>query len=221
MENRWENLERVTDFIFLGSKITADGDCSHDIKRHLLLGRKATTNLDSVLKSRDITLPTKVSIVKVIVSSAVMNRCESCTIKKAECWRIDVFELWYLRKESLGLQGDQIGPSYRKSTLNIHQKDWCWKSNTLATWCEESTHWKRPWCGERLRVGAGDNRGWDGWMASLTQWTWVWASSGSWWWTGRSGVLQPMGSQRVRHDSVTEPTHWRVSQWLKIELYLR
>ena len=85
MENRWENLERVTDFIFLGSKITADGDCSHDIKRHLLLGRKATTNLDSVLKSRDITLPTKVSIVKVIVSSAVMNRCESCTIKKAEC----------------------------------------------------------------------------------------------------------------------------------------
>ena len=172
------------------------------ILRHLLLGRKATTNLDSVLKSRDITLPTKVSIVKVIVSPVVMNRCESCTIKKAECWRID--ELWYLRKESLGLQGDQIDPSYRKSTLNIHQKDWCWKSNTLATWCKVSTHWKRPWCGERLRVGAGDNRGWDGWMASLTQWTWVWASFGSWWWTRRSGVLRPMGSQRVRHNWATE-----------------
>ena len=85
MANRWENMERVTDFIFLGTKITAIGDCSHEIKRHLLLGRKATTNLDSVLKSRDITLPTKVSIVKVIVSPVVMNRCESCTIKKAEC----------------------------------------------------------------------------------------------------------------------------------------
>ena len=78
----------------------------------------------------------------------------------------------------------------------IHWKDWCWSwnSNTLATWCEELTHWKRPWCWERLRAGGeGDNRGWDGWMASLNQWTWVWVNS--WRWTGRPGVLQSMGLQ--------------------------
>ena len=85
----------------------------------------------------------------------------------------------------------------------LSDKDWCWSwnSNTLATWCEELTHWKRSWCWERLKVGGeGDDRGWDGWMASLTQWTWVWASSGSWWWTGKPGMLQSIGSQRVRHD---------------------
>ena len=77
--------------------------------------------------------------------------------------------------------------------------------NTLATWCEELTHLKRPWYWERLRAGEeGDDKGWDGWMASPTQWTWVWVNSGSWWWTGRPGVLRFMGSQRVRHDWVTE-----------------
>ena len=89
-----ETVETVSDFIFLGSKITADGDCSHQIKRLLLLGRKATTKLDSILKSRDITLPTKVHLVKVMVFPVVMYGCESWTIKKAECWRIDAFELW-------------------------------------------------------------------------------------------------------------------------------
>ena len=89
-----ETMEAVTDFISLGSKITADGDCSHDIKRHFLLERKAMTNLDSILKSRDITLPTKVSIVKAMVFPVIMYRCESWTIKKAEPWRIDAFELW-------------------------------------------------------------------------------------------------------------------------------
>ena len=85
----------------------------------------------------------------------------------------------------------------------IHCKDWCWRwnSNTLATWCEELTHLKRPWCWERLKVGGeGDDRGWDAWMASLTWWTWVWVSSGSWWWTGKLGVLQCIISQRVRQD---------------------
>ena len=82
---------------------------------------------------------------------------------------------------------------------------WCWNSNTLGTWWEELTHWKRPWCWERLKAGGeGDDRGWDGWMASQTQRTWVWASSRSWWWTGRPGVLQSMGTQRVRHDQATE-----------------
>ena len=93
----WETVETVTDFIFLGSKITADGDCSHEIKRRLLLGRKVMTNLDSILKSRDITLSTKVHLVKAMVFPVVMYVCESWTIKKAECLRIDAFELWCWR----------------------------------------------------------------------------------------------------------------------------
>ena len=93
-----ETMERVTDFIFLGSKITADGDCSHKIKRCLLLGRKVMTNLDSILKSRDITLPTKVCLVKAMVFPVVMYGCESWTVKKAEHRRIDAFELWCWRR---------------------------------------------------------------------------------------------------------------------------
>ena len=111
--------------------------------------------------------------------------------------------------ESLGLQGDPTSPFWMRSVLNIHWKDWCWSwnSKTLATWCEEVTHWKRPWCWERLKVGGeGDNRGWDGWMASLTRWTWVWASFGSWWWTGKPGVPWSVGSQRVGHDWAAELT---------------
>ena len=158
MANRWEIMETITDFIFLGSKITPDSDCSHEIKRCLLLGRKTTTNLDSVLKSRDMTLPTKICIVK---------------------------SMFFL----------------------IHWKDWCWSwnSNTLATGCTELTHLKRPWCWERLKAGReGDYKGWDGWMASPTQWTRLWVNSGSWWWKWRPGVLQSMGSQRVRHNWANE-----------------
>ena len=109
--------------------------------------------------------------------------------------------------ESLGLQGDPTNPSWRKSVLNVHWKDccWSWNSNTLATWCKELTHFKRPTCWERLKAGGeGDVRGWDGWMVSPTQWTWVWVNSGSWWWIGRPGMLPSMGSQRVGHDWVTE-----------------
>ena len=116
--------------------------------------------------------------------------------------------------ESLGLQGDPTSQSYRKSVLNIHWKYWCWSwnSNTLATWWEEPTHLKRPWCWERLKAGGeGDDIGWDGWMASPTWWTWVWVSSWSWWGTGRPGMLQFMGLQRVRHDWVTE-LNW--TKWL-------
>ena len=98
MASRWGNIETVTDFIFLGSRITADGDCSHEIKRCLLLGRKAMTNLDSMLRSRDITLPTKVHVVKALVFPVVMYGCESWTIKIAECWRIDAFKLWCWRR---------------------------------------------------------------------------------------------------------------------------
>ena len=104
--------------------------------------------------------------------------------------------------ESLDQQSilKEINPEY-------HWKDWfwSWSSNTLATWCEELTHWKRPWCWERLKSGGeGDERGWDGWVASLTQWTRVWVNSGSWWWTKRPGVLRFMGSQKVGHDWATE-----------------
>ena len=94
--------------------------------------------------------------------------------------------------------------------------------NTLATWWEELTHLKRAWCWERLKMGGeGDDRGWDGWMASLTQWTWVWVNSGSWWWTGKPGVLQSMGSQRVGHDWATE-LKWTepTSEWLAFPFYL-
>ena len=98
MANRRGKVETVTDFIFLGSQITVDGDCSHEIKRYLLLGRKAMTNLDSVLRSRDKTLPTKIHVVKAMVFPVVMYRCESWTIKKIEHQRIDVFELWYWRR---------------------------------------------------------------------------------------------------------------------------
>ena len=97
MANRWGKMETMRDFILGGSKITADGDCSHEIKRHLLLGRKVMTNLDSILKSKDISLPTKVCLVKAVFFPLVMYGCESWTIKKAECQRIDAFELWCCR----------------------------------------------------------------------------------------------------------------------------
>ena len=142
----------------------------------------------------------------------------SCMNVKVGLWRkLSAEELMILNCsageefwESLGLQGDPTSPFWR-SVLSVHWKDWCWSwnSNTLATWCEELTHLKRPWCWERLRVGGeGDDRGWDGWMASPTRWTWVWVSFGSWWWTGRPG-LQSMESQRVGHDWATE-LNWTI-----------
>ena len=108
--------------------------------------------------------------------------------------------------ESLGLQ-DPTSPFWRRSALVFLWREWCWSwnSSTLATSCEQLTHWERLWCWEGLGAGGeGDDRGWDGWMASQAWWTWVWVNSGSWWWTGRPGVLRFMGSQRVRHDWVTE-----------------
>ena len=118
--------------------------------------------------------------------------------------------------DSLGLQGDPTSSSWRKSVLNIHWKDWfwSWNSSTLATWCKELTHLKRPRWWEGLKAGGeGKNRGWDGWMASPTQWTWVWVNFRSWWWTGKPGMLQFMGLQRVGHDWVTE-LNWIINGWL-------
>ena len=167
------------------------------------------TNLDSIIKSRDITLPTKVHLVKAMVFPGVRYGCESWTIKKAEHRRIDAFELWcwrrLLRVPWTARRSNQS--ILKEISPGVHWRDWCWSwnSNTLATGQEELTHLKRPWCWERLKVGGkGDNRGWDGWMTSSTRWTWVWVDSGSWWWTGRPGVLQSMGSQKVRHGWATE-----------------
>ena len=147
--------------------------------------------------------------VKAMVFPIVMYGCEIWTIKKVKHQRIDAFELWYWRRLlSIPWTARRSNQSIlKKSILNIHWKDWCqsWSSNALVTWCEELTHLKRPWCWERLRVGGEeDDRGWDGWMASLSQWTWVWASFRRWWKTGRPGGLQSMGSQRVRHNWATE-----------------
>ena len=170
-------VDTVADFIFLGSKITANGDCSHEIKRRLLSGRKAMTNLDNVLKSRNITLLTK--------------------------------ELWCWRRLFRVLDTKEIQPVNPKGN-----QSWIFTGTSdaeaeapvpLATWCEEPTHWKSPWCWERLRAEReGVDRGWDGWMASLTRWTWVWASFRRWWRTGKPGVLQFMELQRVRHNWATE-----------------
>ena len=123
--------------------------------------------------------------------------------------------------ESLGLQGDTTSPFWRRSALGFLWKDWCesWNSSTLATSCKVLTHWKRLWCWEGLGAeGEGDDRGWDGWMASLTRWTWVWVNSRSWWWTGGPGVLRFMGSRRVRHDWATE-LNW-TEQGLPLDLRL-
>ena len=134
-------------------------------------------------------------------------------IKKAECWRIDAFELWcwrrLLRVPWTARGSNQSILKEMSPEYSLEEWCWSWNSNILATWCEELTPWKRPWCWERLKVGGeGDNRGWDGWMASPTQWTWVWVSSGSCWWTGKPGILQSMGSQRVRHNWATEMNEW-------------
>ena len=141
-------METVTNFIFLGSKIIANGDYSHEIKRHLLLGRKAMTNLDSILKGRDVILPTKVHLVKAMVFPVVMYGCESWTIKKAECRRIDAFELWCWRRHL------KVPWTARRSNQSILKeiRPGCsleglmlkLKLNTLATTCKELTHLKRP-----------------------------------------------------------------------------
>ena len=179
MGKQWKQWETLW---WGGSKFTADGDCSHKIKRRLLLGRKAMKNLDSILRSRNITLLTNVHIVKAMVFQVVTYGWESWTIKKAETWRIDTFELWYwkrlLRVPWTARRSNQsilkeIDPEYLLEGLMLKLQYFdhlIWR-----------THWKRSWCWERLKMGGeGDGRGWDGWMASLTQWTWVWASSSSW-----------------------------------------
>ena len=146
---------------------------------------------------------------------------------KTEYYRIDAFKLCWRSLFQSPLDCKEIKPvnPKEKSVLNIHWKDLCWSWNSCTSyWCKELTHWKRPWCWKRLKAGGeGDNRGWDGWMASLTWWTWVWISSRSCRWTGKPGVLQFMGLHRVRHDWVTELTepHTHTHTHTHIEIYHR
>ena len=155
---------------------------------------KAITNLDSILQSRDMTLLTKVCIVK------SMSRCELDHKKgwvlknwcfQTWCWRRLLRFPWKARRYNQSIL-KEVNPKY-----SLERRCWCWSwiSNTLATWCEEPTHWKGPWCWERLKAGEGGDRGWDGWMTSLIQWTWVWANSRRQGRTGKPGVLCSMGSQ--------------------------
>ena len=170
-------------------------------------GRKAMTNLDSILESRDLTLPTKVHLVKAMdfPSSHVWM------------WELDYKESWVLKnwcfwtvvlektlESPLDCKIKPANPKGNQSWIFIGRTDV--EAETPTPWPPDAkNHWKRPWCWERLKAGGeGDDRGWVGWMASPTQWTWVWVNSRSWWWTGRPGMLRFMGSKRVRHDWATE-----------------
>ena len=151
---------------------------------------------------------TKVSIVKAMVFPVVTYRCESWTIKKAECWRNDAFRLWCWRRLlRTPLDSKEIQPVHPKgdqSWVFIGRNDVEAEAPVLWPPNAELTHWKRSWCWERLRAGEMGARGWDGWMVSSTQWTWVWANSGRWWRIEKPGMLQSVGLQRVRHDWVIE-----------------
>ena len=184
-------------------------DCSHEIKRCLLLGRKAMTILDRVLKSKDITLPARVRLVKAMVFPVVMYVCERWTVKKAEHQRIDAFELWcwrrLLRVPWTARRSNQsilkeINSEYSLEGLTVKLKLQYFGHLMLSVNSLEKT----PMLGKIEGKGEGDNGGWDGWMASLTRWTWVWASSARWWKTGKPDMLQSMGSQRVGYNWVTE-----------------
>ena len=171
------------------------------------------TNLDSILKSRDINLPTKVRLVKAMVFSVVMYGCESWTVKKAEHWRIDTFELWCWRRL---LRVPWTARRSNQATLKEISPGCSSEGLMLKLKLQYFGHLIRriDSLAKTLMLGGigageeGDDRGWDGWMASLTQWTWVWVNSGSWWWTGRPGVLRFTELQRVGHDWATE-LNWR------------
>ena len=187
-------VKTVIDFNFLHSKITADGDCSHEIKRHLLLGRKAMTITDIIFKKQRHYFTKKGPY------------SQSCGFSSSHIWmwELDHKESWapknrcfwtvVLEKTPESLLDSEIkpvNPKGNQSWIFIGRSDA--EVETPVLWPPDAKNWlagKRPWCWERLKAGEErDDRGWDGWMASLTRWTWVWASSGNWWWTGKPGVL--------------------------------
>ena len=209
--NLWQiDGKTVTDFIYLGSKISAYGDCNHELKKTLAPLKKTYDKARQHIRKQ---------------RHHFANKCQSSqdygfSSSHIRMWDLAHKEGWVLKTWcfwTVVLEKTLESPLDCKEIQLVHPKGdqswvligmtdvWSWNSNTLATWCEELTHLKRPWCWERLRAGGeGDDRGWDGWIASLTQWTWIWVNSGSWWWTGRPGMLRFMGSQKVRHNWVTE-----------------
>ena len=205
-----ETLETVRDFLFLGSKITADGDCSHDIKRCMLLGRKAVTNLDSILKSRDSTLPTL--LVKAMIFPFVMYGYERWTVKKAECQKIDVFELWCWRRllivswtarrsnQSILME---ISPEYSLEGLMVKLKlQYFGHLMQRTNFLEKTLMLGKIESGRRR-----DNRGWDGWMASPMWWTWVCMPLGIGDGQGSLASWRPWGGKEL------DRTEWL--NWLK------
>ena len=192
----------LTFFFYFGSKITADSDCSHEIKRRLLFGRKVMINLDSILKSRDITLSTKVHLVKPMVFPVVMHGRESWTLKKAECWRIDAFELWCWRRLlRVSWTVRRSNPKGNQPWIFIGRTDA--EAETPILWLPDAKSWliwKDPDAGKDWRQ---EEKG-------TTEVDWV--DSESWWLTGRPGMLWFMGSQRVGHNWMTE-LNWTELNW--------
>ena len=209
-------METVTDFILGDSKITAGGDCSHEIKRCLLLGRKVITNLNSILKSRNITLPTKVHLIKAFVSPVVIYGCESWTIKKAEHRRIDAFELWFWRRL---LRVPWTARRSNQSILKDISPGCSLEGLMLKLKLQYFGHlmWRTDSLEKTLMLGKIEGRRRRGpqkmrWLDGITDWMDMSLSElWSWWWTGRPGVLRFMESQRVGHDWATE-LNW---MWLK------
>ena len=217
MANRWWNKETVTDFIFLGSKITADDDFSHETERRLLLGRKAMTNLDSILKTRDITLLTKVCLVKAVVfpvwsSSPVwmweLDHKESWVPKNWCSWTVVSEKILESPLDCKEIK--PVDPKGNQSWIFIGKTDA--EAEAPILWPSDAKNWltgKGPDLGKDWKQEEkGNDREWEGWMTSPTQWTWVWASSSSWWRTGKTCMLQSMGFQRVGHNWGTELTDW-------------
>ena len=214
------NIQKtVADFMFWGSKITAHGDmitCSHEIKRRLLLGRNIMTNLEKQhIKNQR----------HYFANKGPSSQGYGFSSHHVWMWELDYKESWVPKNWCFWtvVLKTLVSPLDGREIQTVHPKDQSWvfirrtnveaeTPNTLSTWCKELTHLKRSWCWERLKMRReGDDRGWDGWMASPSQWTWVWVNSGSWWWTGRPGMLWSMGSQKVGHDWVTE-LKWALSQ---------
>ena len=192
MGKEWKQWQNI---FWAPKSITADGDCSHEIKRHLLLGRKVMSDLDTILKSRDITSPAKVHLVKAMVFPVVMYGCVSWDYKKS--WVPKNWCFWSVVLEKtlespLDCKGIQpVHPKGNQSWIFIGRTDA--EAETPKLWLPDAKNWliwKKPCCWVRLRAGGErDDRGWDGWMTSPNQWTWICVNSESWWWTGRPAVL--------------------------------
>ena len=214
MGKQWKQCQTL----FFGvSKIPADGDCGHEIKRHLLLGRKVMTNLDSIFKSRHC-----------FANKGLSSQGYGFSSSHVWMWELDCEETWASKNWcfwTVVLKKTLESPLDCKEIQPVHSKgDQSWvffgrndaKAETPVLWPPHAKSWLigKDWCWEGLRAGGeGDDRGWDGWMASPTLWTWVWVNSESWWWTGKPGVLQFMGSQRVGHNWATELNWSQFYHW--------